>query len=157
MGAQAAQLGPLARQGNKRNETGCTTSLHEGSAAARNPTHRSPIALPGQAHVCVPSLPAHNLTTTPHAQLQVTGSCGPRGLCDPPSVTTTDKTFSAPAAAPLAAAYRKTQKEKRLPRCTTASGSSLILSSGMKDGEYAYIHGHTRGINAALHGARLAQ
>lgn len=84
--------------------------LHEGSAAARNPTHRSPAACQGRPCLRA-SLPAHNLITTPHAHLQVISSCGPRGLCDPPSVTTMDKTFSAPAAAPLAAAYRKTQKE----------------------------------------------
>lgn len=72
------------------------------------PTGLPPLA---RASPCLrASLPAHNLITTPHAHLQVISSCGPRGLCDPLSVTTKDKTSSAPAVAPLAAAYRKPRK-----------------------------------------------
>lgn len=57
-GASSSTSGPLARQGNKRNETGCTTSLHEGSAAARNPTHRSPAACQGKPmSACLSSRP----------------------------------------------------------------------------------------------------
>lgn len=86
------------------------------------PTHRSAALLgqPGERA----SLPAHSLTAAPHAQTQVISSCGPRGLYNPPSVTTKDETFW-----PLPPLHwlLHISNPERMPRCTTSSGSSLIF------------------------------
>ena len=65
--------------------------------------------------VCMRALPAHGLTTAPHAQVQVISSCGTRGLCNAASVTTKDETLC-PCSQSIRSCISRTQG--RLPRCT---------------------------------------
>lgn len=126
---------------------GAHTTLREGPCCRRRPypTRRSP---------------AHNLTTAPHAQLQVTSSCGPRGLCNPPSVTTMDETL---CLCRNSIGCCISQSKRRLPRCTTASGSPLILNqrhegicvciqSWANSGHHAAPHGEAFGWPSELGG-----
>lgn len=70
-----------------------------------------------------------------------------------PSVTTEDETL---CLCRNSIGCCISQTKRRLPRCTTTSGSPLILTSGMKDAVFAYNHGPTRGVMQRLKSRRSA-
>lgn len=147
-GKQQVASSKQARQGSKRElRQGRAHNLVRRVLLPPPPVSNPPVSLlPGLRA----SPPARSPATASHAQLQLTSSCGPRGLLrhavrdhrrrDPP----------ASAATPLAAGYRRTRDGCHAVQLH--QGLPLSSTSGMKDAVFARIHGPARGINAALHG-----